>query len=148
MKASTLAAFLATACLALPATGADAPTNFDDLKAQGAKRLDKEELQKLIPDSTNTHPSFVSTNTRRFENKADGTLYGTASGAFIRGLGAGTGKWSIDDQARYCVDILWPGPAGSGGGPEKWCVGLWKLGDDIYAVGRGGKIYKHEFKKN
>lgn len=142
MKIAALALF---AAVVSTGTAEAQQLTLKEIQEKGAVRMTKEELLALIPGSTNTNPSFSSTNVRRFEHKADGTVYASATGAFAGSGGRGSGTWSVNDEGRYCVDLTWPGRSGML--PEKWCAAVYKLGDETYAISRDLKAYKHEFKK-
>jgi hypothetical protein len=77
-------------------------------------RLTRDQLMALMPGAT-----LLRTNTagalRQWVNVPDGTLtVYWAGGGFVQSHSA-SGKWSVSDDGRFCLQIDWQDK------PEKWC---------------------------
>ena len=98
-----------------------------DIKAQNIPRVSKEELAALLPGSTFQQISGVRSNVRTYwKHEPDGTLNGMRS-ASIRNASR-TGKWSVNDNGAYCVDIH----GQTEDDAVKWCRIIYKAGDDYF----------------
>jgi Protein of unknown function (DUF995) len=124
---------LALGCvLAIAASFACAQNiSLGDALDKGATLLKKEELEALIPGSRHESRNTSGTSQRTWDHNKDGTLIGQVRGAFANQSPRGNGKWSVSDQGQYCVDISW---GSSGQTQEKWCMFVYKMGEDLYAV--------------
>jgi hypothetical protein len=105
---------------------------IEELKGMGPAKLEKSALDSMITGATTESISRAG-NKRSWDNMGGGRLVGRSYGGLQRASGtAGEGKWRIDDDGKYCVDIAWTGNTYSG--EEKWCAAVVKVGDDHYAV--------------
>lgn len=102
---------------------------LNDLKAQGAIQLTKEELQALLPNAKVKSMSGGG-STRYWENSPDGKLVASSD---TRGQ-VGTkpsqahGEWSIADNGTFCVQLEWKRST------EQWCRYIFRVGDSYFGV--------------
>jgi len=103
---------------------------LNDLRAQGAAQLSKEELQQLLPDAKVV--SYYQGSRRSWKNKADGTLSANSDvRRDISKLGrqsTGQGSWHVGEHGTWCVTIEWPKRT------ENWCKYLFKAKTKYYGV--------------
>jgi Protein of unknown function (DUF995) len=102
------------------------------LKAMNAVQLSAEDLQQLIPSAKVV--SYTSAgSTRRWTNKADGTLSASSDGRGSNGgrgyPSSAEGTWKLDGTGKWCVKIQWSGPR------DDWCRYLFKADGKYYAYG-------------
>ena len=117
------------------ATGAQEKMTLAMLKAQDAKRLDKEALLALLPGAVDVSaPLRATAQQRRWSLAQDGRLTGNATGGLNQNSTRAEGKWRVNDDGRFCVDIAWTWSGGSS--EEKWCGLVYQAGSDHYVVFR------------
>ena len=101
-----------------------------DVKAKGGVQLSADDLKQLMPGTTLMSVTPAG-STRRWVNKADGTLVGSTDGRGYSGgrtqPGSGDGTWRLSDNGAYCVTIKWGVMV-----PENWCRYIFKAGDKYY----------------
>jgi hypothetical protein len=125
-------AIAALFALAPLAALAQAPATLADLQTQNAVKLTKADLEALVPGAKNENQSRQGNN-RVLTHGSGGRLMGIMHGAQLAAAGApGEGKWRIEDDGRYCVDMTWSFRTSSV--DEKWCAAIWKAGSDYYAT--------------
>ena len=111
---------------------AQAP-NFSQLKPQNPVQLSADEMQQLIPGAKVVSLTNAG-STRRWTNKADGTLSASSDGRGATGgrgyASSAEGTWKLDGSGRWCVKIQWTGAL------DDWCRYLFKAGDKYYGYGR------------
>lgn len=109
----------------------------------GGQRVKGDELKALVTGAKVLHVSRYG-STRRWVNEADGTLvastdnknYGGATG--MKG-GTHPGKWSINAEDKYCLQIDWKREA------EDWCASIVKGPDGAYYLNSIDPAKKIEF---
>jgi hypothetical protein len=118
MKIPGLLCFAAIGALASSAVLSqmkEAPQTVADVVAKGAKPLSAEQVRALLPGATMSRLTPRGF-TQRWTNEAGGNFVVSTTGLPATSGRANTGKWNIESNGRYCVDIDWrAGPA------EKWC---------------------------
>jgi hypothetical protein len=101
-----------------------------DVKAKGGVQLSADDLKQLMPGA-NVMSVTLAGSTRRWVNKADGTLVGSTDGRGYSGgrtlPASGEGSWRLADNGTYCVTIKWGVMV-----PENWCRYIFKAGDKYY----------------
>jgi hypothetical protein len=126
MRRNLVAALL----LAVPLSAPAAEVVLNDLKAQNATQLTKDELAALLPGAKVV--SDYRGSTRRWKNDADGKFTANSDGrreaTKIGKQITGHGTWHIGDNGTYCVMIEWPQRT------ENWCKYVFKAGDRYYGV--------------
>ena len=127
---------LVAALLFSSAVLAQAPATRADLESQKATLLSKADLEALLPGATNENIAPRSGSTRSWSLAQGGRLTGRATGGLNQNYTKAEGKWNIDDDGKYCVNVDWTW--GGGASTEKWCAAVYKLGADYYAVTRNG----------
>ena len=107
--------------------------NFTELKAKNPVQLSAEDLQQLIPGAQVVSYTNAG-STRRWTNKADGTLSASSDGRGITGgrgrASSAQGTWTLDGKGKWCVKIAWTGAL------DDWCRYLFKADGKYYAYGR------------
>jgi hypothetical protein len=112
--------------LGISAAGNAQAASLADVKAQGAVQLSADELKQLMTAAKVVNRTNTG-NTRRWENKADGTFIASSdNAATARTPSTGHGTWRVADNGTFCVDIQWQMT------PEKWCRYFFKAGDKYY----------------
>ena len=123
----TMRFMLAGAALLLGSQMAMAQANLGELLEQGAKRLDKAEVQALLVGATLSGPTTTGGDVR-LEVKADGSLSGNIRG--VRSYGV-MGTWKLEDDGQFCTDLT---SAGSRSMQIASCNHYYRRGRDYFAV--------------
>jgi hypothetical protein len=124
MKKWIVCLVTAIAAAATPASAQE--ILLGDVKAKGAAKLGKDELNALIPGSTVDHVGAEIN--RMWTNDKDGSLLGSSYRRVSPGQrGSGRGTWRVTDDGKYCVDIEWKLST------EQWCRVVYRHGDDYVA---------------
>ena len=107
-----------------------------------ATKITGDELRNLVTGANVVHYNKVG-STRRWTDDPDGTFVassnakGTVGGVGNSASANGHGKWSINSDDKYCVQIDWKHL------DEKWCAFIVKAADGSYylnSVDSGRKI--------
>ncbi|MFM1892163.1 MAG: hypothetical protein RLZ44_1240 [Pseudomonadota bacterium] len=115
--------------LAFPLVAPAAGLVLNDLKAQNARQLSKEELQELVPNANVV--SHARGNRRTWKNKEGGKFIANTQTGRTGMVGmqiTGDGTWHIGDNGAYCVTIEWPKAT------ENWCKYIFKTDGKYYGV--------------
>jgi len=111
---------------------------------ESGTKIGAEELRLLVTGAKVTHVSS-SGSIRRWTNEPDGTLVASSSnqkyGGALSASASSSGKWSINSDGKFCIDIDWKREA------EKWCAFIIKAPDDSYYLNAVNPARKIEFAK-
>jgi hypothetical protein len=124
---------LAVTLFAMGSLAAAQAPNFTELKAQNPVQLSADDLQQLIPGAKVVSVTNTG-STRRWTNKADGTLSASSDGRGGNGgrgyASSAEGTWRLNGQGKWCVKIQWAGAL------DDWCRYMFKAGNKFYGFGR------------
>lgn len=121
---------LLAALLLAPALASGQEGNLGQLLDQGATRLEKAELEALIPGTTTRFKQWTTgalgqaSVDYRWENPPGGGSFRAYGQGMQRGFD-GTGTWSISPDGRYCWDITFT---------REWkaCRFVFRAGGNLY----------------
>jgi hypothetical protein len=127
---------------------AEQPSVLGDIVAQHAKKLSKEELEKLLPGAKMSRKARTG-STNIWTNEPSGTFVvstdnrGRIGSSSVVGSSTAPGKWHISPDGRYCVTIEWKRVP-----TEDWCRYVFQTADGYYTSksdkNRGEKVYRVE----
>ena len=98
-----------------------------ELTTQGAKKLSKEELQKLHAGGVTQKGTTRNGADYTQQNKPDGSVSGNAQST--RGSAGLYGTWKIEDSGKLCLDLKT-----TSGGSLQSCFFVWTLGDKYFST--------------
>jgi len=111
---------------------------------EGGTKVSGDELRALVTGANVTHLT-KSGSLRRWTNEPDGTLVASTSnqkyGGAMSASSSSTGKWSINDAGKFCIEIDWKREL------EKWCAFIVKGADGGYYLNSVDPVRKIEFAK-
>jgi len=111
---------------------------------ESGTKVTGDELTALVTGAKVAHTSKAG-SLRRWTNEPDGTFAAsTDSKAYVGAMGyasTGRGKWSINSDGKYCVEIDWKRV------DEKWCSSIVKGADGGYYLGFVNPSQKIEFSR-
>ncbi len=108
------------------------------------EKVTGEELRSLVTGAKVVHVNSYG-SVRRWTNEPDGGLQASTTStnygsAMSRG-DSSPGKWSINSDGKFCLDIDWSREA------EKWCAFIVKAADGGYYIGSVKPGRKIEFSR-
>jgi hypothetical protein len=111
---------------------------------EAATKVTGDELRTLVTGAKVVHVNS-SGSVRRWTNEPDGGLQASTTStkygsAMSRG-DSSPGKWSINSDGKFCLDIDWSREA------EKWCAFIVKAADGDYHIGSVKPGSKIEFSR-
>jgi hypothetical protein len=96
---------------------------------ESGTKITGDELSALVTGANVTHVNRYG-SVRRWTNDADGTFVASTSnqkrGSALTAPRTGQGKWSINSDGKYCIQIDWKAE------DEKWCAFIVKAADGYY----------------
>ena len=111
---------------------------------EAGTKVTGEELRKLVTGANVTHVNKFG-SLRRWTNEPDGSLLAWSSnqkhGSATAAPRSAHGKWSINDEGKYCIEIDWKRD------DEKWCAVIIKATDGNYYLSSVDPSRKIEFAK-
>jgi hypothetical protein len=111
---------------------------------EAATKVSGDELRTLVTGAKVHHVSSFGSE-RRWTNEPDGTLVASSSnkkyGGALSAPSTASGKWSINDADKYCIEIDWKREL------EKWCASIVKGEDGTYYLNKLDPARKIEFAK-
>lgn len=126
--------YVAAAVLALALGGVQAQ--------EGGTKITGDELRALVAGANVTHVSRAG-SVRRWTNEPDGSFVASSSnqkhGGAMAATATGAGKWSINGDGKFCVEIDWKRES------EKWCAFIVKAADGGYYLNSVDPARKIEF---
>jgi Protein of unknown function (DUF995) len=136
---------LGIAALILSTTAfSDEPT-LGELKARGAQRLSKEELELLLPGASLTRE--VERGEIFINTQKDGSLNARYQSKMRSAKQLkGYGNWKVSDDGKYCLEIKWE----RGFDDVSGCRDMYKVGEEYYGSGSSSddaKLYHYKISK-
>ena len=135
LVASSFAGAAALAVMNIAA--AQQPATVGDLLEKGGKKLNRDELSKLLSGAHVSGTSIANPNAKfELTYKTDGTHEGTAMA--VHGVGNKTqfwGKWSVNEQGETCFETQFRGQPGTSTG----CTSYYVLGGTYYQAAKDDK---------
>jgi hypothetical protein len=112
---------------------------------ESGTKISGDELRALVTGAKVTHVNRYG-SVRRWTDDPDGTFVASTSnqkhgGALTGSSYTGQGKWLINDDGKFCIEIDWKRD------DEKWCATIVKGEDGIYYLGKVDPARKIEFAK-
>ena len=117
---------------------------FGAVAQETGEKVTGEELRSLVTGAKVVH---VNSNgsVRRWTNEPDGGLVASTTnekyGSAMSRTSSHPGKWSINGDGKFCLDIDWNREA------EKWCAFIIKAADGGYYIGSVKPGRKIEFSR-
>jgi hypothetical protein len=109
---------------------------------EAATKVTGDELRMLVTGAKVHHVNSLGSE-RRWVNEPDGTLVASSTGKKYGGAfgvpSSSSGKWSIDDAGKYCIEIDWKREL------EKWCASIVKGQDGTHYLSKVDPSRKIEF---
>jgi hypothetical protein len=111
---------------------------------EAATKVTGDELRTLVTGAKVRHVNR-SGSERRWTNEPDGGLVASTTnakyGSAMTRTTSSPGKWSINSDGKFCLDIDWSREA------EKWCAFIVKAADGDYHIGSVKPGSKIEFSR-
>ena len=111
---------------------------------ESGTKITGDELSALVTGANVTHVNRYG-SLRRWTNEPDGSFVASTSnqkhGSVMSASRSGQGKWSINGDGKYCIQIDWKAE------DEKWCAFIVKAADGGYYLNSVDPARKIEFAK-
>jgi hypothetical protein len=117
---------------------------FGAVAQETGEKVTGEELRSLVTGANVVHVNSYG-SVRRWTNEPDGGLVASTTnakyGSAMTRSSSSPGKWSINSDGKYCIDIDWKREA------EKWCAFIVKATDGGYYLNSVKPERKIEFSR-